>query len=40
VVEGVLERLKDRIDEQTLLLIKGPMKSRSMIQLAQQLKML
>ncbi|MCP3762293.1 UDP-N-acetylmuramoyl-tripeptide--D-alanyl-D-alanine ligase [Domibacillus sp. A3M-37] len=39
-VEGILEMLKDKVDEHTLLLIKGPMKSRSMIQLAQQLKML
>jgi len=39
-VEGVLEMLKDKIDERTLLLIKGPMKSRSMIELAQQLKTL
>ncbi|OES45287.1 UDP-N-acetylmuramoyl-tripeptide--D-alanyl-D-alanine ligase [Domibacillus iocasae] len=39
-VEGILEIVKDKVDEHTLLLIKGPMKSRSMIALAQQLKML
>ncbi|WP_046176008.1 UDP-N-acetylmuramoyl-tripeptide--D-alanyl-D-alanine ligase [Domibacillus indicus] len=37
-VEGVLEMLKEKVDKQTLLLIKGPMKSRSMIELAKQLK--
>lgn len=39
-VEGVMDVLKKTVDDQTLLLIKGPMKSRSMIALAQELKML
>ncbi|MFF5996849.1 UDP-N-acetylmuramoyl-tripeptide--D-alanyl-D-alanine ligase [Lysinibacillus sp. KU-BSD001] len=37
-VEGVLDILKPKLDAHTLLLIKGPMSSRSMIAFANQLK--
>lgn len=37
-VAGVLDLLKSQLDSETIVLIKGPMSSRSMIQFANQLK--
>ena len=37
-VDGVLELIKPHLDENTLLLIKGPMSSKEMINFAQQLQ--
>ncbi len=37
-VTGVLEVLKNKLDSETIVLIKGPMSSKSMIEFANQLK--